>query len=540
MNGQKPYTFIQALILVLVPSMGNADAVKLSDSPLPAKVSTVAAEDTYQKLKKLAQQEGQQQEAIAEAIVYLRDHPTDGDVRLLLGQLYFNNKEYIKAREELRQILQQTPNNMDASLVLINVEMVLNNNQAALDLVNSALLLNPSNTTLAKKKDDILAAIHTEKTPAKSDDEYKKLTALYTAGQCTEVIQQSAEYLSLHPDNGDVRLLLGKCYFENKDYTKARKELLVLLQQTPNDIDARLILINIEMVSKHYKKALALADEGLVIAPQDKNLVLKRKNIINTIRAKKKSISTSKETPRIEEKKYRNEIGIYQQQYYISDVRKIWDYSSLYYGRETPRGPVYGRVNYAQRFSKQAVQGELEAFPRINKYLVLDAVFGFGNDPNLFPNQTYALEAYVSMPKAFDFSLGGRFNNVDKNHYFTVYTGSLAKDFYNNRITFRPYYFVPGVGETSNLYTLNFRHMLVDPYFYFGVLIGAGTSPDLANLTTVNFIVVRNKIISPYINFPLLHERLIVNISFLYQNQVFPLQRVRNWSGGTLGLAWKF
>lgn len=241
-----------------------------------------------------------------------------------------------------------------------------------------------------------------------------------------------------------------------------------------------------------------------------------------------------------EDKKYTHELGIYQQQYNISDVGKWWDYSTLYYGQETPLGKVFGKLNYANRSARQALQGEIEAYPKINKYLYFDLDFAFANDPNLFPSQVYGAEAYVNMGKTFDVSAGAKYNRVDERHQFTTYTGSLAKGIENNLITFRPYYFVPNHGSTSLLYTLNFRHFIQEPSFYVGFLLGTGTSPDLADLQTVDFIVLKNKIISPYINFPLFHEQLIVNLAYLYQHQEFPRGRIRNWNGGTVGLAWRF
>ncbi len=44
--------------------------------------------------------------------------------------------------------------------------------------------------------------------------------------------------------------------------------------------------------------------------------------------------------------KYLNEVGIYQQQYYISDRHQVWDYSTLYYGRQTDLGKLYTKLTY--------------------------------------------------------------------------------------------------------------------------------------------------------------------------------------------------
>lgn len=383
-----------------------------------------------------------------------------------------------------------------------------------------------------------------------SESPYQKYKKAYFEEKDKETLNQVILYLKEHPMDGDVRLLLGQIYFDKKEYEKAREALLIVLQQTPKYVDASLVLINVEMALNNYKAALKIADAGLKLSPENKDLLAKRKNIIYTINAKplaKYMVRHKLHAPaattipkKTEEKKYHNDIGIYQQQYYISDVKKVWDYSTLYYGRETSLGKIYGKLNYANRFATQAVQGEIEAYPRINKYIYLDLDFAYANQPILFPNFVYGAEAYVSMGKAFDFSLGSKYNLIDNRHHFTLYTGTLSKTFKSNQLTLRPYYFVPGSGQQSTLYTFDFRHMIKDPNYYVGCTIGAGNSPDLADLETVGFIILKNKLISPYIKFPLLQDRLIINLSLYYQNQIFPEGRVRNWNGGSVSMAWKF
>ena len=71
-------------------------------------------------------------------------------------------------------------------------------------------------------------------------------------------------------------------------------------------------------------------------------------------------------------------------------------------------------------------------------------------------------------------------------------------------------------------------------------MLGTGSTPDLADLQTVDFLKLQNKIVSPYINFAMLNDQLNINIGLLYQNQIFPSQRVRDWWGGTLGVAWRY
>lgn len=393
-------------------------------------------------------------------------------------------------------------------------------------------------------------ALNVEEKPV---DYLVRFKLLYFSGHQEAAFHEVSHYLNENPSDGDVQFLLGQWYYQDKDYRQSQRVLLKVLEQSPTDSDASLLLINTDLALGQQQEALTVVNLALIFNPIDQDLLKKKRDIEGALRPQKTITSSQSKTvkprhklanitPKPPQQHYVNEVGTYQQNYYISDKNKVWDYSSIYYGRETSIGKIYGKINYANRLDHEAIQGEIEAYPRINQYLYLDLDVAFANEPNLFPDTMYGAEAYVTTQGVFDFSLGAKNNLVDENHQFAVFTGSLSKvvDHGQNLILFRPYYFMPGHGSNSALYTLNVRHSITDPYFYFGCLIGAGSSPDLANLTTINFIVLRNKIINPYINFPLFNERLIVNLSGLFQNQLFPGTRVRNWSGGTLGAFWRF
>ena len=116
----------------------------------------------------------------------------------------------------------------------------------------------------------------------------------------------------------------------------------------------------------------------------------------------------------------------------------------------------------------------------------MDLDVAFANQPNLFPDQVYGGEAYVTAGNGVGFSGGGKYNRVDQRHQFSMYTGSLYKQLSNNIVLFRPYYFVPGVGQNSMLYTINLRHFVSDPYFYFGCVFG------IKSMLLTRAIIVKN------------------------------------------------
>ncbi|MDP3562156.1 MAG: YaiO family outer membrane beta-barrel protein [Legionellaceae bacterium] len=450
--------FFVALIGYLVAT--NIHALKtseaLTDSPQNKQVLTQSAYDHLSHLYRL----GAREEAIVNAIGHLQTDPRDVDVRYLLGTFYYQQKNYLKTRQELTQVLQETPSYSDASMVLIHLEMAAGHYQNALAIVNASLLYDPVNPTLLDAKTHTQAAIDYINPPS----------------------------------------LLG-----HEDH--------VLYPEAPKIKSAQVVKKTIILHAKNH---------GVPnINQNQKTTPIKTKN-----------------------EEYLNELGTLQQNYYISDVNSVWNYSTLYYGRETGIGKIFGKINYAERLGYRAIQGEIEAYPKLNKYIYLDIDYAFAHEPNLFPDESYGLEAYVTTKKAFDFSVGAKYNIISFLHQFYIFTVSASKLLDNNQniVTFRPYFYAPSRGPHSTLYTLNIRHTITDPYFYFGCIIGAGTSPDLANLETVDFILTQNKLINPYINFSLYNDRLAIRLSGLFQNQVFPSfnNRVRNWSGGAMNLAWKF
>lgn len=512
---------------------------------------------TYERLH-LMYEAGQHQEALRRAKTYLELHPNDGDVRLALAQFYFAEKKYQQARKELLIILEQTPNYTDALLVLINCDIELSSYKEASFLADYGLLLHPVDLDLYKKRSDIEALEKTTQMPYRIGikpqplkilnlsnlpalpPKYKELKTLYYVKRKHQLaILQAIDYLKLHPSDSDVRLVLGQFYFNQKNYLMAQKQMKLVLKNAPKYKDAMLILINIAIKLKQYSTATAIARQGLSYYPKDSMFIKKIDDIKNSQSLPQRQIQLAK--PQTQEINYSNEIGLYQQNYSMSDVHQIWNYSTLYYAREGKFGRIYAKVNYNQRLGFRATQEEIEAFPKLNKYIYFELQAAIANEPNLFPDRLYGGEMYVSVPSFLDFSGGGKYNLINSLHQFTLYTGSVSKQFDKHRITYRLNNYHPNRGAASLLTLLDYRYMVHDPYFYVGVIYGRGTSPDLADLATVDFLITDNQIISPYFNFPLFNNRLNIYTSFYYQHQTFPSSSlIRNWAGGTLRLSWKY
>lgn len=75
-----------------------------------------------------------------------------------------------------------------------------------------------------------------------------------------------------YPEDSDLRVMLGKYYHHIKQYDKARYELSKALEITPTNLDAKQILVNVEMESKRYSSAICYVNELLEVSPYLKSL----------------------------------------------------------------------------------------------------------------------------------------------------------------------------------------------------------------------------------------------------------------------------
>jgi YaiO family outer membrane protein len=480
-------------------------------------------------------------QAIREAKLYLKAHPDDEDMQFLLAKTYSLSSRDFQAIEGLKSILKQYPAYHEARVILCQIYLKKHEYGLAYQLIQQGLKRYPNHAQFLSLRSQILLDIYL-------GPPYLPLIKMYDKGLKQIAIQKAQNYLKVFPQDADVALILAKLYVKHGQYHKARDLLLNHIYLYPSYSELYLSLINIDIHLHHLKEGIMLVHLGLIFSPWDA-LLHKKKNDLVFLMQKRKSSKPQKspnqyvEVERAhvpEPKSYLNEIAIYQQNYYITDVRKVWDYTSVYYGRQTQLGKLYGKINYASRLKRQAAQYEIEFFPKLNRFLYLDLDASVANQPVLFPNYSYAAELFVVFPHLFNSSYGAQMNKIDNRHQYSRFTTSISKDIHLSNLTFRPYFYLPNAGARSILYTLNYRYTFLEPYGYMGFVVGAGTTPDLANLETIDFLVLKNKILSPYINFALFQDRLILNMSLLYQNQIFPNERVRDWLGGVLGGTWRF
>ena len=114
-------------------------------------------------------------------------------------------------------------------------------------------------------------------TIADDDDDYVVLVSKkFNKGNWKEGKELLDKGIKESPTNSDLIMLLGKYYHQAKVYDKARYELVKAIEITPTNIDAKEILINVEMETKRYSSAICYVNELLEVSPYAKRLWKKK------------------------------------------------------------------------------------------------------------------------------------------------------------------------------------------------------------------------------------------------------------------------
>lgn len=187
-----------------------------------------------------------------------------------------------------------------------------------------------------------------------------------------------------------------------------------------------------------------------------------------------------------------------------------------------------------------ASQGLLNVFPVVNKNFYFRLTGAYANQPTLFPTYTLGGEGfYAGLP--VELSAGYDFYKILPNIAYARYTGSVSKEIGDYMFSFRPYFYRPLHGKNSILYTATLFRYLGHKDTYLKLMLGSGTSPNLANLLTTDFLVIGNNYATFTAQFPIFNHRLLLSIGGDYQRWVFhPSNRIRNITGGIIGINYRF
>lgn len=303
-------------------------------------------------------------------------------------------------------------------------------------------------------------------------------------------IELSRKALSKSPNYADIRIFLGRIYTWSDQMDSARSSFEEVLRQEPGNEDASSAYADLEYWNEHPAKALSICENGLKFHPHSKELLLRKaKSLIELKRLQEANAVVNlllKEDPKnaaarsvsenIKDRVSKNKFGIsYDFIGFDKQFVNPWHLVSMSYGRSTTTGSVIGRFNYANRFTKGAVQFEADAYPRISKtfYSYLNA--GISNNSGVFPQYRAGFSLYANLPKSFEAEAGFRYLYFSSATW--IYTSSVGKYFKNYWFNFRTY-LTPGNNNISQSYTFTTRYYFGGALDYLSLALGTGISPD--------------------------------------------------------------
>jgi len=391
------------------------------------KIDTSSADGLLQAARKAAFDSSDYPKAKAYLFKALRISPDYADIRIFLGRIYTWTKNYDSGRACFKQVLAARPEYEDAVIAYVDLEYFSDNYEKSLEICKTGLSNNPASEPLMLREAKILNA---QKRFDEADRAIEKLLflngnntdALALSNSFREAKKKNTESNISFPAKQDTATADGlliaarKAAFDNKDYHQAKNYLYQALRSSPGYADIKIFLGRIHTWSKEYdsarfyftdvlkvnpahedaslaysdmeyynddnNKALAICDSALQYHPASQALLMRKAKILSAMRRFTEADAIIKEALRVDknnsearsladkikELSTKNKIGFsYDYVYFDKQFSDPWHLASFEYTRRTGIGSVTGRVNYANRFTENGVQYEMDAYPRISK-----------------------------------------------------------------------------------------------------------------------------------------------------------------------------
>ncbi len=322
-----------------------------------------------------------------------------------------------------------------------------------------------------------------------SDELFEKAREIGFNGKRKEARELCKQALFISPNYIDIRIFLGRLYTWDDLYDSARICFKKSIELNVNYIDAYSAWCDMELWSDNPNEALKIAKQGLIINPENDELLLKKSKAlynlklykeayieVNTILKKNKGSQEAFQlADRIKINLEKNKIFLGYDYDLFNKIFDPWQMGTLQYSRRTELiGTVVGRINYAERFKSTGAQYEIDAYPSLSKKMYAYVSAGISNDA-LFPQYRWGLSLYRSLPKSFEIEAGVRYLHFSNDTW--IYTGSIGKYWKDFWFCLKPNFIPSGFGTSSSVNFIT-RYYLSDADNYLTLTLGTGISPD--------------------------------------------------------------
>ncbi|MES2003683.1 MAG: YaiO family outer membrane beta-barrel protein [Bacteroidota bacterium] len=438
----------------------------------------------------------------------LRDKPDYEDAFVAYTDLEFFNDQYVQALDICKKGLRSNP----ASEALMLREAKILNAQKKYEEADRSLqkllLLNENNVeakALAKKihndrnKPDSVIVINKPGNIPNQDslsaDGLLLLARKAAFDDKNYELAKSRLYraLKISPDYADLKIFLGRIHSWSKEYDSARYYFHSVLQKTPDYADASVALADLEYWNDDNTKSLQVINDGLQFHASSEDLLVRKARVLNAMRrfaeaqvAVDKALQLNRNNTearslanRIKESSVKNKISLsYDYVYFDKQFSDPWHLASFDYTRTTGIGSITGRINYANRFTENGVQYEIEAYPRISNTFYTYVNAGYSDKVGVFPQWRGGFSLYANLPKSFEGELGFRYLKFSGDPTW-IYTGYLGK-YYKSWLFGLRAYLTPSTftSTASTSYTASARYYYGSADDLIGFNAGYGISPD--------------------------------------------------------------
>ena len=339
----------------------------------------------------------------------------------------------------------------------------------------------------------LLAASHLLKaqTTVSSDDLFKAArNASFEEKNNDKAKQLAKQALLQSPEYADIQVFLGRLYTWTKQYDTAKNHFEKVLSYAPTNEDASIAYTDLEYWNDHYDRAMQVSNNGLVAHPNSTELLLRKAKILNALKQYKEASEITSRLLKLNKHNTQalalasslkeaaavNSLGVsYNYSYFDKQFDQPWHVASIFYSRQTRIGSFSPRLNYGNRFGREAWQMELDAYPRISKTFYSYVNVGYSPGESVFPTYRAGFSLYANLPRSYEAEAGLRYLNFGTSTYvYTMYLGKYYKNFLFGART----YVTPGTGGASQSYNLLAQYYFRSADDFIGLNLGSGISPD--------------------------------------------------------------
>ncbi len=255
-----------------------------------------------------------------------------------------------------------------------------------------------------------------------------------------------------HPENRDYSLYLARLFFWSGSYNDAQTTLLPFITKEPILQEAFDLLIQVDFQRQDYLSVIRGCVRGTELFPNNLHFyhlqqALALEKLDRDEEAKEvlaKIPSELKHRKDIEYlktqilKKQKNMLSVgYLNTSFGSSGFSPWHLAYVEYLRTTKRSAYLGRINYAALPENQALQVEMEAYPKINQRSYLYLNTGFSRGKSIFPVARFGGEFYHEF-KQYSVSIGTRYLHFNPARVLML-TGHFSVNFKEWKIAYRPF-----------------------------------------------------------------------------------------------------